>query len=257
VRSVRRSAWIAGWIACAPVAVTAQAPRVDPPLWRPVVESAVVPGWGQFDLGQTRGWAYLAVEAAVWTGWGLSRHAGGEDRDAYRALAWREARGGPEPRVDGDFDYYERLGRWTRSGAWDVDPGQDGVQPETDPASFNGDAWGLAVAIFDVGPDAGPGDPAYDAALDYYRERAYSDGFLWDWTGLEAAQAEYRSLIDQSDRHFRQATLILGGAFLNRLVSAADAYLTQVAGRPASVRFLPLRRGLDLQTFLTLRVVLQ
>ena len=68
--------------------------------WGPVAQSAAVPGWGQWALGQRRGWAYLAVEAAVWTGYGLSRKAGLDDRTAYRDLAWREARGGVEPRRD-------------------------------------------------------------------------------------------------------------------------------------------------------------
>ena len=256
MRRARGSAWIAGWIACAAPGAAAQVLEPSPPAWRPVVESVVLPGWGQLDQGQARGWAYLAVEAAVWVGWGISRHQGSQDRAAYRTLAWEVARGGPDPRMDGDFEYYERLDRWTRSGAYDADPGQGGVQPESDPTTFNGDAWALARSIFDVSPDATPGDSAYDAALEYYRERAYDEAFVWDWTGEGAAHAEYRALIEDSDAHYRRATLILGGAILNRVVSVTDAYLSQVAGRPASLRLNPVRRGSELHPFLTLRVVL-
>jgi hypothetical protein len=214
----------------------------------------VVPGWGQLALGQRRGWVYLAVEAAVWTGYGLSRKAGLDDRTAYQDLAWREARGGIEPRRDGDFEYFERLGVWTRSGAFDVDPGREGLQPEADPTTFNGDAWALARDLVGLPPDAGPDDPRYGRALELYRERAYPGDLTWDWTGRLDARERYRTLVQESDAHLREATIILGGVFLNHLASATDAYLSQAAGSSVRLRLEPERSGSDLIPFLTLRV---
>lgn len=225
-----------------------------PPTWRPVLASAVLPGLGQFDLGQRRGWAYVAAEALVWTGYGLSRRAGLDDRDAYRDLAWREARGSVEPRRDGDFEYFERLGTWTRSGAFDVAPLEPGLQPESDPATFNGDAWRLARDLVGLPPDAGPDDPRYARALELYRERAYPGDLVWDWTDRPEAQDRYRSLVRESDQHLRDATIILGGVFLNHIVSAADAYLSQAVGSAVQFGVEPTRLGFDFIPYLTLRV---
>lgn len=230
------------------------ASAAGPPSWRPVLASAVLPGLGQLDLNQRRGWAYLGIEVLVWTGYGLARQAGLDDRDAYRDLAWREARGSIDPRRDGDFEYFERLGAWTRSGAFDTDPLAPGLQPELDPTTFNGDAWRLAGDLVGLPPDAGPGDPRYARALELYRERAYPGDLLWDWTGCPEARERYRSLVQESDQHLREATLILGGVFLNHLVSAADAYLSQAAGSSVQIGVEPARLGAHVVPYLTLRV---
>lgn len=209
--------------------------------WKPVAASALLPGAGQLMRGQRRGWAYLAAEVAVWTGWGMERSRGREDRTAYRDLAWSAARVGAAGRVDGDWEYYERMSYWIRSGAFDTDPSAAGVQPETDPSTFNGNAWGLAVDIFLGGGTVDPGSPEYAAAIGYYSERAYGEQFLWDWTGQEGALDRYRRLIESSDSHFGRASLILGGLVLDRAVSALDAMLTQRTGRATSVRVIPGR----------------
>ncbi|MEJ2540069.1 MAG: hypothetical protein P8188_08885 [Gemmatimonadota bacterium] len=245
-----------GLVIAAPLTAQDRIPDVSPPPWRPVLASVILPGAGQLDLGQARGWGYLAMEAVIWTGYGLTRHAGLEDRGAFRDLAWEEARDRVMPRVDGDFDYYERLARWRRSGSFDLEPEVVGVQPERDPDTFNGDAWALALDIVGLPPDASPNDEGYDVALDFYRDRAYPAELLWDWTGRAAALERYRRLMDESDRHLRQSTIILGGVFLNRLVSASDAYLSRLAGSSARLRVQPVRRGADLLPFLTLQVVL-
>jgi hypothetical protein len=222
--------------------------------WRPVLSSALVPGTGQLTMDQDRGWVYLAVEAGVWVGYGMSRHAGMEDRTAYRDLAWREARGEVEPRRDGDFEYFERLGAWTRSGAFDAEPGSAGLQPETDPATFNGDAWELARDLVGLPPDAGPEDPRYRRALELYEERAYPSDLTWDWTGSPEARERYRSLVQESDQHLRQSTTLLGGIFLNHVVSAVDAYVSQASGSALRLQVEPERVGPEVVPYLTLRV---
>ncbi|HSG46229.1 MAG TPA: hypothetical protein VLA43_00315, partial [Longimicrobiales bacterium] len=164
------------------------------PAWQATLASAAVPGSGQFLLGQRRGWAYVGLEALVWTGFVLERSRGLDDRSAYRDLAWEVARGGSGVRLDGDFSYYERMSQWERSGRFDRDPVAPGVQPEVDPATFNGDAWRLASAIFLGGEPAEPGAPGYASALAFYLERAYGEAFLWDWSGRMESLERFRRL---------------------------------------------------------------
>lgn len=204
--------------------------------------SLAVPGVGQRWLGQRRGWAYLALEAIGWAFYLERRGAAGDLRDRYRDLAWEEARIQGGPRLDGDFEYYETLTQWARSGAFDTDPATTGVQPESDPATFNGSIWARAVGIFLPGGSAGvsPTDPGYVNAVDYYADRAYGDAFLWDWSMDPTAQFDFAELIERSDDRFRQATNVLGVVIANHVVSAVDAYLaTRGAAPPVELRAAP------------------
>lgn len=204
--------------------------------------SLVLPGFGQHRLGQVRKWVYWALEATAWALHLERRARGGELRDRYRDLAWAEARHQLGPRTDGDFGYYEVLAAWTRSGEFDHDPTSIGVQPEDDPASYNGFIWERARAIyFPAGQMVGAGDDAWTRALDYYVQRAYGPGFLWDWSSNPQAREELAELIERSDARFRQATTALGAVLLNHFISAVDAYTTARARRvlPARVRFIP------------------
>jgi hypothetical protein len=258
--------------ATAPEAAGAQGTRIDPDLdltsvtpathdgsvWRPTpwiqaagptgpslappLLSLVLPGAGQHVLGQRRKWAYLAAEAAAWAFHLERRAAGRRYRDGYRDLAWEQARLPNGARVDGDFGYYETLRKWERSGAFDADPGLVGVQPELDPTTFNGSIWALAARIFLQGGVSVPeADPAYQAALAYYHERAYHAAMLWDWSAAPMARAEFGRLIDASDDRFRTATALLGVVLANHLLSAGDAFLA-ARGRPgrAQLRLVPI-----------------
>lgn len=197
---------------------------------RPLLYSALLPGAGQYVLQQRRGFAYLALEVVGWWFWLDRRDRGLELRRGYRDLAWRDARiPGGEERRDGDFNYYEALGHWSRSGAWDADPATSALEPESDPATYNGSMWLLARQIyFPGGPGAepDPSDPAWDRALDYYRERAYGPAFLWDWTRHPGSREQYVEMIHASDERLRQATIALGTLVANHLISAADAFVS-------------------------------
>lgn len=205
--------------------------------------SLVLPGLGQRLRGEARGWVYLAAEAGLWIVWVDQRGDARADRRAYRDLAWAVARGGPTPRVDGDFGYYERLTRWTRSGAFDRTPGVPGLQPETDPATFNGDAWRLARSLFWNGADTPPDPAAETAALDFYRDRAYEDDLRWDWGGVSEAQARFRRLIRSSDDAFGRARLAVGGLVANRFLSVVDVWISSRAPGATRIRMLPGRSG--------------
>jgi hypothetical protein len=241
----RRCAALAILAGAAPAGTSAQ---LSPEVVRasaPVPASAagrslLVPGWGQHALGQKRAWAYVALEAALWAFWGERRSAGGDARDAYRDLAWEEARLASGGRIDGDWTYYEKLEEWTRSGAYDADPQRAGVQPEADATTFNGYVWSLARGQFLPGADEpDEDDPRYAQALAYYQGRAYATEFLWDWSGREAARARYEGLIRTSDDRFHQATTALGVVFANHLLAATDAFLSARLPGAASLRVAP------------------
>jgi hypothetical protein len=207
----------------------------------PPLVSLVVPGGGQQLLGQDRKWAYLALEAAGWVFFIERRRAGGDYRNRYRDFAWQNGRIQSASRVDGDFEYYERLAHWRQSGAFDRDPTAPGVQPELDDTTFNGSVWSLATRIFLGGSATVPeSDPAYQSALAYYGARAYPADLRWDWSGAPDAQSEYASLLDASDSRFRQATTVLGVIIANHVLSAADAYLSARGRTPAPrMRIMP------------------
>lgn len=197
------------------------------------VASAILPGAGQFWQGRKRWVAFLALEAVA-VGYHLDARADGHRfRRAYRDLAWEQARGAPVPRVDADFDYYERLTHWTRSGQYDADPGAPGVQPERDPTSYNGAQWELAAELYlDGNPDALPGTMGYTDALRFYEERAYDDTLVWDWSGIPEEQVRFARLIERSDARFQRAGVALTVVIANHLLSAVDAFVAGRSGRP-------------------------
>jgi len=230
-----------GILSILPSCLAGQERGVGPGASGAAARSLVVPGWGQLARSQRRGWAYLAVEAVLWAVWAERRGAGADLRVAYRDLAWAEARQSVDGRVDGDWTYYENVSKWGRSGAFDRDPVTPDLQPEVDVSTFNGSIWALARQVYFGGGTPAPGDPAYQQALSYYRQRAYPETLLWDWTGKEGALDRYKALIEESDDRFRQATAAVGAVLANHLLSATDAYLSAGAGRPAGVRVVPPR----------------
>lgn len=187
--------------------------------------SALVPGAGQWRLGDDRWLPYLLVEAWGWVTYLTNRAGAGRYRDDYRDLAWAVARRiSVGERRDTVFEYYETLMHWQTSGAFDVDPRTAGIQPETDLSTYNGDVWRLARSLLiPGGASAPPGSPEYQRALDYYLEHAIPDGYAWAWgpNGLE--QQRFRELIRSSDEAARAATLRLGIVLANHVVSAVDA----------------------------------
>jgi hypothetical protein len=250
----RRPAQLRAWHPTDALPVADQATGPGGSLLAPAL-SLVLPGAGQHVLGQTRKWVYMALEIGAWAFYVERRRAGGEYRDRYRDFAWAQARVQTTPRVDGDFDYYETLSHWTRSGAFDRDALAGGVQPELDAASFNGSIWSLAAAIYLAGDTGAPDtDPAYASALGYYVSRAYSMEMLWDWSGAPGAQSEYSGLVDASDRRFRQATTLLGVVIANHLFSGVDAFVSSRGGPAGTAfRFVPGReRGSTWDLVLTI-----
>ena len=199
------------------------------------LNSLVVPGLAQYRQRQRRWIAYAGLEvlsAMLYLG---ARADALGLRDDYRAFAWSAARTGfsTEPRLDGDFEYYERLTRWGTSGRWDSDPALAGLQPESDPTTYNGSVWALAMDIYNLDAAAPLGSPAYARALDYYRENGYGPPFLWTWREGSGDRHHFAGLIRSSDNRFRDARLALGVLVANHVFSALDGFIT------ARLRALP------------------
>ena len=209
------------------VARLATAPRQEPATGAAgqTLLSLALPGLGQHQLGKSRKWLFAGLEVAAWVVYMERRSAGGSLRDDYRDFAWQVGRIQVGPRVDADFNYYETLSKWDRSGAFDRDAASSGLQPEEDPATFNGTIWARAQAIF-LGGGGQPGDVGFAQALEYYEARAYETEFLWDWNRTTGGRSRLGEIISESDSRFRQATTALGVVIANHLVSAVDAFLS-------------------------------
>lgn len=186
---------------------------------RAFLSSLVVPGLAQYRLGERRWIAYAATEVLAAVLHLRYRGDALRGRSAYRDFAWESARKGQSagPRMDGDFGYYEKMSQWDASGAWDADASLPGLQPETDPATYNGSVWTLALEIF-------PLDPA--RALEFYRERGYGAGFLWAWQSGSSDRSRFGALISESDGRFKDARRVLWVLAANHLFSAVDGLVT-------------------------------
>lgn len=202
------------------------------------LSSLLLPGSAQWMHGQNRSYLYLGLEVLGWIGFLHERHQGADYRDGYRDLARTYALlAHEESGAPGGFGYYETLGEWVASGAWDVEPGTEGLQPEMNPDTYNGSIWSLATDLYLSG-EGGTDDPeAYRRALLYYQERAYPPEQGWDWSGNTARMAWYRDLIERSDESFRRSTVILGAVVANHLLSAVDGFLSSRLSFDRTLRF--------------------
>jgi hypothetical protein len=194
---------------------------------RAFLASLAVPGAGQYMLGQARWVPYAVVETYGWLRFTERRSTASRLARRYRDLAWSSARAGTGvERRDTTFAYYELLTKSTRSGAFDAAPSEDGVQPEDDPATYNGEQWRLARALFVPLGSAGlPGTPGYDAALGYYMANAIPDAYAFAWpSGTD--RARYTALIKDSDDAYSSSSIVVGLILANHLTSSIDALIT-------------------------------
>ncbi|MDA0312588.1 MAG: hypothetical protein O2992_10780 [Gemmatimonadetes bacterium] len=219
--------------------------------------SLLVPGLGQHKQDRNRKWMFAAAEVLAWSFFAERRRSGSELRDQYLDVAWDRGRLQGGARVEGDFEYYETMTKWARSGAFDADPLASGLQPEADVNAYNGLIWQRAQSLFLGGKAGQEGEAAYEQARAYYRTNAYGEAFLWDWSSDAGGQQAMGGLIKDSDDRFRQATTAVGVVIANHLVAAVDAFLrSRVASGFASLEVLPnqTRSGLGWSTRVRVRV---
>lgn len=191
------------------------------------LSSLAAPGLAQYRLGSRRWLFYAGVETLAALLYVSRRSDARGERRAYRDLAWTAARTGASlgARRDGDFAYYEALSNWTASGAWDADPSRPGIQPETDPSTYNGSVWALAAALYDLDAAAARDSPRFGRALEYYQEHGYASPFLWDW-GEGSERERFSRLVERSDRLFGQARRALWIVVANHVASALDGFVS-------------------------------
>lgn len=192
--------------------------------------SALLPGAGQRLLGQDRWTAYAAAEIWAWIQFLDKRREGKKLQRRYQDLAWYVARRiSSGVRTDAGWDYYEALTQYESSGVYDRDPQEPGVQPETDPSTYNGRIWTLAQEIYlpeDPEIPADEGSKAYMEAVQYYLSRAYKPDLAWNWGANSLHRKEYIDLIRASDENLRHSTTMIGVILANHLLSAVDALVS-------------------------------
>jgi hypothetical protein len=197
--------------------------RLEPGL--AMAASVVVPGAGQFLLGNDRWVPYVALEIWGWISIFERRARARSLARDYRDLAWYVARRvSVGERRDTIFEYYEEMTHYAASGTWDSDPEAAGVQPELDGRTFNGDLWDLSRSLFFPGGfNYQPGSAPYEQALAYYLRNAMPPTFTWAWGDSFLEQQSFRELIRRSDEAYRSSTQFLGLLLANHVVSAVDA----------------------------------
>jgi hypothetical protein len=206
--------------------------------WLRPLASLVVPGSGQLLARRDRGIVYLAAEvwfvarALAWSQQGRTLRA------QFQTLSFEVAREQFTPgRVDGPWDYYETMGHYVESGAYNTATASGAFAPETDTLTFNGAMWLLARRNYFTNPDSipAPSDPRYQAALAFYRQRAFGDAFRWSWKDARLEMDVYRQTIHDSDNAYRAATNYLGAILANHLSSFVDAFIVARLGRGGGV----------------------
>jgi len=179
--------------------------------------SAVLPGGGQLILGENRFIAYAAVELFGWWQYRKNIHERSRQEAAYKALARSVARShfSANP-PDADWAYYEQMRDFKESGVYSRTPGGR-VVPESDPSTYNGFKWRLALATHS-------NDSA--AALVEYETVAIKPEFRWSWFNAELQYDIFKLTTNSRNdaNHAATTNLMIIGA--NHVLSMVDAFVT-------------------------------
>jgi hypothetical protein len=180
------------------------------------VASFIVPGAGQYILGNDRLVGYIAVELLAW--WKYSKDiAERADREReFKDIARRVARANFSTTFpDAGWSYYEWMRDDIESGQFSLsDSGP--VVPETNLQTYNGKRWALALET----------QPTYQAALDQYTKEAIKPEFRWSWRDARFQYDIYTRMTDKRNDAARAAAqdLLVIGA--NHFLSMIDAFAT-------------------------------
>jgi len=181
------------------------APREAPNRLRAVGASLLLPGLGHRAGGHFgRARFFMMAEVAILAGIAVSELQGHARKQGY--IDYAEQFAGVAG-IDGKPDwYYRNLGQYRSSEDY-----RDEIQRTA--RSLYGDDL--------------------EARAAYVAENAPAPGEAWEWASDEHRR-EFRDRRKESRNAFRRASLFLGAALLNRLVSAVDA--ARLAGRDAGPR---------------------
>ncbi len=170
--------------------------------------SAAIPGTGQIAEGRNRAFAYLGAEALAW----------------IAHFSWKDAGN----KKEGEYEAYARshwdLERWKERASGDVDTCQNAL-----PAGVN-----YATELETIERFLAEGNYQH-----YYEDIGKLETFRGGWDDYVCAQPDamspnrgaYRGMREDSNDFLQKARYATTFAFLNRVVSAVDAYRTARGAR--------------------------
>ena len=197
--------------------VSARIPGLDSSkakLYSPLA-SLVVPGAGQFVLGDHRFVGYAAVEVVGWFLYAKDRQDQARQESAYKDLARQVARAHFSSAFpDAPWAYYEQLRDWQASGVFS----QSGttLEPETDTLTYNGYKWQLALRT----------TATRDDALVQYQQVAVRPEFQWSWQNAQEQWTLYKNTTSDRNDANRAAIRMLSLVAANHILSMIDAFAT-------------------------------
>jgi hypothetical protein len=175
--------------------------------------SAIVPGTGQFLLGEDRFVAYAAVEAAMWLKRRNDRTDQSRQESEFRALARDVARAHfSDARPDADWEYYENMRKFLESGEYSLSDGA--LVPETNDSTFNGFIWRSAREH----------NPDLASALVEYERRAIKPNFRWSWRNAQLEWDLYKRKTEQRNNAAGRVASDLVVITANHVLSMVDAF---------------------------------
>jgi hypothetical protein len=183
------------------------------------IASAILPGSGQYMLGDDRFIGYLAVEVLSWLQYSKNVREQAAQEAQYKSLARRVARasfasGSPDQLPDAEWAYYEKMRDYAESGQYSLTA--VGLAPETNVDTYNGSRWALAQATFST----------REAALAEYMRTAVRPEYEWSWTNAKLQWDRYIRTTDKRNDASRAWGLNLMVIGANHALSMIDAFTT-------------------------------
>jgi len=179
------------------------------------IVSAIVPGGGQFILGNDRFIAYAAVEFLTWLKYAKDVHEKSTSEASFRDIARRVARANfSTVTPDGNWTYYEAMRDYLESGNYSLSDTR--LVPETDVTTFNGYTWQVARNTM---PDSA-------AQLAYYQSHAAGPDFRWSWRNAQLQFDQFKRTTENRNDAARAMTRDLTIIGLNHVLSVVDAFAT-------------------------------
>lgn len=207
----------------------------------------LVPGLPQYLDGKLRSYGYFAVEGTSIASLIVLNSQGNIRRNRYielsetarRNYVYPGLRNNPtevsDPAAGGFGEYYEDLTKWPSSGDYDDDPSREGVQPETNPGTYNGHQWEIAKINSYSGTSGGlpvsQGIQEEINALEAYKRSVYPKELNWDWTGLDREETRYHEAFHSYDDAKRRRSTFTALLVANHLVSGIDMLIQERLSR--------------------------
>lgn len=188
----------------------ARIPRPYAPL-----ASLVIPGGGQYLLGDNRFVAYGAVEVVSWFLYAKDRQDQRRQEVLFKDLARQVARAHFSSSFpDAPWAYYEQMRDWLESGTYSQSA--TSLVPETDTLTYNGYKWQLALRTSET----------RSAALAQYEQVAVKPDFQWSWRNAQEQWDVYKRTTDSRNDANRAAIRELSIIAANHILSMVDAFAT-------------------------------